>query len=405
MTKLPYNNSWENDLPGGITVLPARPQEPAGRKSVSPNQRSADKPSATAARRDAPAASRDILRRVKTTDISITTRQLSTLLHAGMPLVPALSALAEQLKNTLLGEVVRQIRGEVNSGSTLADALQQHPAIFSPLYINMVRAGEAGGSLELILLKLADLLDKKARLTGRVKSAVTYPALMAAAAVGVIIFLMTFVIPSITKIFIELNRPLPWPTTLLITICAFLRDYAVILAILFCLAIFLVITYLKSSAGKLRWDRLKLRLPMFGPLLLKTETSRLARMLAILLGSGICILKALEIVTGIIQNRYIVSNLRKAQTAIEHGSTIADALKKAAVFPPILYHAAATGEMSGNMEQILTDIAEGYDSEIENTAQSLTALLEPVILLVMGAIVGLIVSAILLPIFEINQAL
>jgi len=357
---------------------------------------------------------RDIFRRIRTRDVCRVARQLATLLRAGMPLVPALSALVETAsggrgirahQDNPLAEIIEQVANDVNSGNTLADALSKHPNVFSSLFVNMVAAGETSGTLEEVLLRLAEILEKRVHLAAKVKSAVAYPLMMIVVAVGVVVFLMSVVVPSITTIFIEMNRALPWPTRLLISTSAFIRTYLVLIAIVVCAAFFGIVAGYTTKNGKLFADRTKLKLPLFGKLFLKLEIARLTRTLGILLVSGIPILSALEIAKQVIQNSFIADALDSVKDLVGKGDNIASAIRRTGLFPPIVFHIIATGQISGDIEDGLINIADMYDGEVELATKTLTSLLEPVILLFMGAVVGFIVLAILLPIFEINQAL
>jgi general secretion pathway protein F len=353
---------------------------------------------------------RDIFRRIRTRDVCRIARQLATLLRAGMPLVPALSALVEQLRETRaqnnpLAEIMEQVANDVNSGNTLADALGKHPNVFSNLFVNMVAAGETSGTLEEVLLRLAEILEKRVHLAAKVKSAIAYPLMMIVVAVGVVVFLMSVVVPSITTIFIEMNRALPWPTRFLISTSAFIKTYLVLIAIVVCAAFFGIVAGYTTKNGRLFADRTKLKLPLFGKLFLKLEIARLTRTLGILLVSGIPILSALEIAKQVIQNSFIADALDSVKDLVSKGDNIANAIRSTGLFPPIVFHIIATGQISGDIEGGLINIADMYDDEVELTTKTLTSLLEPVILLFMGAVVGFIVLAILLPIFEINQAL
>lgn len=353
---------------------------------------------------------RDIFRRIRTRDVCRIARHLATLLRAGMPLVPALSALVEQLRGTRtqnnpLAEIMEQVANDVNSGNTLADALGKHPNVFSSLFVNMVAAGETSGTLEEILLRLAEILEKRAHLAAKVKSAIAYPLMMIFVAVGVVVFLMSVVVPSITTIFVEMNRSLPWPTRFLISTSAFIRTYLVLIAIVVCAAFFGIVAGYTTKNGRLFADRTKLKLPLFGTLFLKLEIARLTRTLGILLVSGIPILSALEIAKQVIQNSFIAGALDSVKDLVSRGDNIANAIRRTGLFPPIVFHIIATGQISGNIEEGLINIADMYDDEVELATKTLTSLLEPVILLFMGAVVGFIVLAILLPISEINQAL
>ncbi|MFC1635001.1 type II secretion system F family protein [Planctomycetota bacterium] len=353
---------------------------------------------------------RDVFKRIRTADVCRVSRHLATLLRAGMPLVPALTALVEQLREVRaqdnpLAEIMEQVADDVNSGKTLSGALSKHPDIFSSLFVNMVAAGEASGTLEEILVRLAEILEKRVHLAAKVKAAVAYPLMMMVVAVAVVVFLMSVVVPGITTIFIEMNRPLPWPTKLLISTSAFMRTYWVFLVALACAVFFGVGAAYKTRKGRLWMDRSKLKLPLFGKLFLKLEVARLSRTLGILLTSGIPILSALEIAKQVVQNSFIAGSLGSVKDLVSKGDAIANAVKKTGLFPPIVYHIVATNQVSGNLEEGLIDIADMYDGEVELATKTLTSLLEPVILLCMGAVVGFIVLAVLLPIFDINQML
>jgi len=361
---------------------------------------------------------RDIFKRTGTKDVCRLARQLATLLRAGLPLVPALSAIVEQLqevpkhrilrlgaRNNPLAEIMQQVADSVNAGSTLADALRRHPGVFSNLFVNMVAAGEASGTLEEILLRLAEMLEKRVHLAGTVKSAVAYPTMMVVVATGVVVFLLSFVVPGITQIFLEMNRALPWPTRLLIATSTLIKTYFVLIAAVVCTVLLGIGAWIRTKEGKLLVDSFKLKLPLFGNLFLKLEIARLTRTLGILLVSGIPILRALEIAKGVLQNSFLAGTLAAVKDGISKGDNIANAIRKTGLFPPIVFHVVATAQVSGNIEDGLINIADMYEGEAESTAKMLTSLLEPAILVVMGAVIGFIVLAILLPIFEINQIL
>jgi general secretion pathway protein F len=327
-----------------------------------------------------------------------------------MPLVPALSALVEQLREIRgrenpLADIMEQVANDVNSGSTLAGALSKHPNAFSNLFVNMVAAGETSGTLEEVLLRLAEILEKRLHLAARVKSAIAYPLMMVVVAVAVVVFLMSVVIPSITAIFIEMNRSLPWPTRFLIATSAFMKTYLKFIVPVLIVVLLGLRAACRTKEGREFADRWKLKLPLFGKLFLKAEIARLARTLGILLISGIPILSALEIAKQVIQNRVIAGAMDSVKDLVGKGDAIANAIRKTGLFPPIVYHIIATGQISGNVEDGLINIADMYDDEVELTTKTLTSLLEPVILLFMGAVVAFIVLAVLLPIFDINQVL
>jgi len=360
----------------------------------------------------------DLIRRASTRDLSRLARQLSTLLHAGMPLVPALSALVEQMQGTPqnrgvrwgysadpLAPIVARVRDDVNAGSSLAEALGKHPGLFSPLFVNMVAAGETSGALEAVLARLADILEKRVQLTGKVKAAVAYPAMMAVVAVGVVMFLLSFVVPSISELFVKMNQELPLPTRVLIGISSFARSHVVLILVAVGGMVVALVGLARTQDGR-RWtDRIKLRLPLFGPLFFKLEVARLTRMLGTLMNSGIPVIKAMEISQKISQNHVMTEATEHIKEGVHRGETIANAVRATGLFPPVVFHVIQTGQMTGTVEDGLLNIAEMYDGEVEATVRTLTALLEPMILLLMGGVVGFIVLSILLPIFEINQAL
>ncbi|NLZ07750.1 MAG: type II secretion system protein GspF [Phycisphaerae bacterium] len=360
----------------------------------------------------------DLLRRASTRDLSRLARQLSTLLHAGMPLVPALSALVEQMQGTPqnrgvrwgysadpLAPIVARVRDDVNAGSSLAEALGKHPHLFSPLFVNMVAAGETSGALEAVLARLADILEKRVQLTGKVKAAVAYPAMMAVVAVGVVLFLLSFVVPSISELFVKMNQELPLPTRILIGISSFARSHVVLILVAVGGMVAALVGLARTQDGRRWMDRIKLRLPLFGPLFFKLEVARLTRTLGTLMNSGIPVITAMEISQKISQNHVMTEATEHIKEGVHRGETIANAVRATGLFPPVVFHVIQTGQMTGTVEDGLLNIAEMYDGEVEATVCTLTALLEPMILLLMGGVVGFIVLSILLPIFEINQAL
>lgn len=351
-------------------------------------------------------------------DICLLARQLATLLRAGMPLVPALSVLVEQLQAThksgmkFLGShenplavVMKQVADNVSAGSTLADATGKHPNVFSDLFVNMVAAGETGGTLEEVLMQLAQVLEKRVNLASKVKSAIAYPVMMIIVAACVVTFLLSFVVPSLTEIFLEMDRSLPWPTRTLISISSFMRSYLLLIVLAICATCFAIGIWVRTKEGRLFADRVKLKLPLFGNILFKLEIARMTRTLGSLLKSGVPILSALEIAKRVMQNRFVADSLESVRNSVSKGDTVAGAIKRTGLFPPIIFYILSTGQASGNIEAGLTEIADMYDDEVDRLTKTLVSLLEPAILLVMGVIIGFIVLAVLLPIFEINPAL
>jgi len=343
--------------------------------------------------------------RIRAAALAAATRQLATLLRAGMALAPALTALVEQLAGQPLGGVMARVRDQVTSGSSLAAALEDHPQVFSDLYVNMVRAAEAAGDMDSILLRLAEMLERRVVLRNKARAALAYPVFLAAAGVCAVAFLLSFVIPSVTKLFLEMNRQLPWPTQALIAASDFVRDYFWLVAAAAAVVFLTFRMWTRTDEGGLAWDRFKLRAPLAGDLALKIAVSRFARTLSVLLSSGVSILDALTIVRRLAGNRALAAAIDAARESVGRGQGLAEPLRTSGLFPPMVFHMVSVGESSGSVEGCLLNVAESYESEIEAKTVALMSLIEPVVILVMGAIVGFIVVAILLPVFEINQAI
>jgi general secretion pathway protein F len=347
---------------------------------------------------------RKVLRRIKRKDVSTATRQLATLLRSGMPVVQSFSAIIEQLEGHPLQKIMLEIREKVNSGSTFADALADHPKLFSTLYVGMVRAGESAGALETILQRLAEYLEKTDKQRNRIRSIMAYPIVMLFVGGGVLTFLMTYVVPTLIKLFTEMKQNLPLPTQILIGVSGFVRSYKMLIVIGGIVAAFVAFKrYIRTEAGRLRYDAFRLRIPVLGTLVRKSCMVRFARTLGTLVAGGVPLLQALAIVRDIVGNTVIGKALDDAKDNIARGQTIADPLKKSGHFPPIVTHMVAVGEASGNLEEMLFNVADAYEDEVETAISSLTSLLEPMIIVVMGVIVGFIVLSVLLPIFDMNK--
>ena len=345
-----------------------------------------------------------LFRRVRAQDIATMTRQLSTLLRAGLPLVASLTALVEQIDNPLLKKIITQLREEVTGGSSLADAMTNHQRVFPNLYVNMVGAGETSGTLEMILSRLADFSENQARLRNRIWAALTYPILMVFIGGGILAFLLTFVIPTISKIFSEMHQALPIPTVILISVSDFVRAFwwAIIVGISLC--VLGVSAYIRrTQSGRLLFDGLKLKFPLFGSLIKKTALSRFSRTLGMLLKSGVPLLLSLDIVKSIVNNQILSQAIESARNDVREGEDIAGPLGRSKAFPPLVVHMISAGEKSGELEDMLIRVADSYDNEVETTVSAMTSVLEPILILSMGLIVGFVVLATLLPILEMNQ--
>ena len=338
-----------------------------------------------------------------TKELAALTRQLATLIGAGLPLVEALAALAEQTERAHLRRALVQIREKVTEGHAFAEALAEHSRLFSSLYVNMVRAGEASGALDVVLDRLADYSEDQARLLGKVRSALTYPAIMLVLGSSILFFLVSYVVPKVTRIFQETQQKLPTLTVALITLSSFTARWWWLMLLLVAAAAVAIRAYARTPAGRERLDRLTLRLPYVGGLVQKVALARFARTLSTLLASGIGLLPALDIVRTIVDNRVIARAIENARDAIREGQSIAPPLRESGVFPPLVVHMVAVGEQSGQLEAMLGKAADAYDSEVENAVSALTTILEPLMIVFMGLVVLFIVLAILMPIFELNR--
>jgi type II secretion system protein F len=341
-------------------------------------------------------------RKITSTEIANFNRQLSDLVAARIPLVKALGVIITQTPGEALREIVQQISSDVQGGDTLAQALSRHPRIFSKLYIAMVRAGETGGMLDVVLQRLADFSEAEEELRGRIKSALAYPVVMVLAGSVAVGVLMTVVIPRIVGIFASLHQALPTPTLILIAISDFLTKTWLILLLGAILAVAGIINFGKTSKGRILIDRLKLRMPLFGPLIIKRETSRFARTLGALLHNGVPILIALEIVQEVMTNRIVQQEVAKLPPNISQGASISQSLKGSDLFPPVVINMIAIGEETGRLDQILVRVAESYESQVDREVKALTSVMEPLIILFMGLVVGFIVISMLLPIFSLD---
>jgi general secretion pathway protein F len=294
------------------------------------------------------------------------------------------------------------VKQRVNEGSSLADALGQHPKVFSNLYVNMIRAGESSGALDVVLFRLADFTESQARLRSKILGTLTYPAAMVIIGAAVMGILFTVVIPKITKVFEDTKVVLPWTTRILIGFASFMHDYWWAMGILMAGGIYAFVRWLRTPAGRARWDVWVLDAPIFGPLVRQVAVARFSRTLATLLKSGVPLLTALDIVRNIVGNTRLAAVIEEARESIKEGESIAAPLKRSGEFPPLVYHMIAIGEKSGELEDMLGNVANAYDSQVETKVAALTSLLEPIMIVVMGVAVAFIVFSILMPILQIN---
>ncbi len=342
-------------------------------------------------------------KKVKLEDLVIFSRQLATMVEAGIPLVNVLDILGQQVENKAFAETIKKLRDDVETGSSFSQALAKHPRIFSALYINMVRAGESSGMLDEILNRVSVYLEKTATLQRKVKSAMIYPIAVITISIAITIFLLVKVVPTFKGIFDMLGGSLPLPTQILLAVSDFLRKwflYGVVGLVVF---IIMLARYAKTENGKVALDTILLKLPVFGDIIRKVSVAKFSRTFSTLVKSGVPILSSLDIVAKTSGNKIVEKAVNNAKKAVQEGKNLADPLSKTAVFPPMVVRMIAVGEQAGELEKMLSKIADFYDEQVDAAVDGLTSLIEPMIILFLGVIVGGIVLAIFMPIFKITE--
>jgi type IV pilus assembly protein PilC len=340
--------------------------------------------------------------RVKDKDIVVFTRQFATMIDAGLPLVQALDILSAQVENKVLSNTLQQVKTDVESGATYADALKKHPRVFTELYVNMVAAGEAGGILDTILNRLASYIEKAMKLKKKVKGAMVYPAVVTTVAVLVIAIIMIFVIPTFAKMFTTLGGTLPLPTQIVINLSNFIAGIGGLMVLIAIVAVIVSIVQVRrTEKGKHVIDKLLLKLPIFGPLLNKVAVAKFTRTLGTLVSSGVPILDGLEITAKTSGNKVIEYAIMDVRKGVVGGKTLAEPITKARVFPPMVTHMIAVGESTGALDAMLSKIADFYDDEVDAAVSNLTAMMEPLLMVFLGGAVGFIVISMYLPIFRL----
>jgi len=337
---------------------------------------------------------------IQTRDIVIFTRQFATMINAGLPLVQSLDILAKQSENKALQKIIGEVLYDVEAGHTLADAMRKQTKTFTDLYVNMVAAGEAGGILDTILLRLATFLEKADALRRKIKGAMIYPGVIFSVAIGAVSVLLIFVIPTFQNMFESAGVPLPLPTQIVINLSKILQHWwwAMIAAIVAALAA--MKAYYKTPNGQLQLDKLTLNIPVLGPMLRKSAVARFTRTLGTLVASGVSILDGLEITARTAGNRVIHDAIMESRTSIAGGETISEPLKKSGVFPPMVVQMINVGEQTGGLDEMLTKIADFYDEEVDAAVEALLAAMEPIMIVFLGGIVGGMIVAMYLPIFD-----
>ncbi|HUG42583.1 MAG TPA: type II secretion system F family protein [Longimicrobiales bacterium] len=341
---------------------------------------------------------------IKTRDIVIFTRQFATMINSGLPLVQSLDILNKQSENKALAKIIAQVQHDVESGNTLADALRQHPKVFTDLYVNMVAAGEVGGILDVILLRLATFLEKNDALIRKIKGAMVYPSVIFTVAIGAVATLLIVVIPTFQAMFEGAGVPLPGPTLFVIFLSEMLQAYWYVFLGGIIGAVILIRYIYTTDGGQLAIDRMLLHMPVLGPLLRKSSVARFTRTLGTLVASGVSILEGLEITARTAGNRVIQDAVMESRASIAGGETISEPLKRAKVFPPMVVQMINVGEQTGGLDEMLTKIADFYDEEVDQAVEALLSAMEPIMIVFLGGIVGGMIVAMYLPIFDMISA-
>jgi len=339
--------------------------------------------------------------RINLKDVAVGSRQLSTMIDAGLPLMRALSVMTEQTENKALAKIWDAVRADVQAGSSFSAALSKHPKAFSTLYVAVVRAGEAGGALDSVLLRLSDTLEKQVALRNKVRSAMTYPIM-----VGLMVFLLTsaillFIVPTFKSIYADLGGTLPTPTRALLAISSAMKKFFPVFIILAGVGIYLLRRYINTDRGRRQFDQLKLKLPVFGELFRKVAMSRMSRTLGTLMRSGVPVLQALEITKQTVGNRIVEEAVEDVEAAVRQGESLARPLLRHKVVPAMVTQMLAVGEETGAVDNMLEKVATFYDAEVDATVDALASLIEPLLIVIMGAVVGGILISLYLPMFKI----
>ncbi|MGI6456165.1 MAG: type II secretion system inner membrane protein GspF [bacterium] len=345
------------------------------------------------------------LRRVSARDVTTFSRQLCDLLKAGLPLVRCLDVITQQTSNPKMVEVVKAVSSDVHGGTTIADAMAKHPRVFPPLYSSMVRAGEVGGMLDAVMERLAQFLEAEQETRSKIISAMTYPAFMVIVCVFVMIILFTVVVPNFMVMFEESEIELPISTFILLEFSEFIRDWWWIMVLGIVGGIVMLRQYISTDAGRIQFDRFKLSLPLVGDLIRKREIAKFARTLGTLLGNGVQILKALAITEEVITNRILKEDIKGFADNIKEGAKLSTRMSESPLFPPVAVNMVAVGEETGNLETTLQRVADAFESETDRVIKTLTTIIEPVMIVFMALVVGFIVFAMIMPIFQISQSI
>lgn len=342
--------------------------------------------------------------KVKLTDKMVFSRQFATMINAGVPISQSLSILHSQTTNKKLKEVLGDAAKKVEGGAPLSSALADHPDVFSPIYINMVKAGEAGGMLDDVLERLAVQMEKDAEIVGKIRSAMIYPSILTTVTIGAFVFLMVFLVPKMAAIFEGLNTELPWYTKLMMGISSFLVNYGVYLAIGIVFGVIMLMRYRKTEKGRRLIDKMLLKLPVFGEIVVKVNVARFARTFGSLMSSGLSVLDALNTTATALGNSVFQDAIRSISKEVKAGKTIAEPLKTMTIFPPIVSQMVAVGEETGKLDEILLKLAAFYEKEVDAMVSGITSIIEPILIVTLGGLVGFIVIGVFGPLSQLSNA-
>lgn len=340
-------------------------------------------------------------RKVGMRDLTIFVRQFATMVNAGLSMVRTLTILEQQTENAKLREIIIEVRRDVEEGMTLSDAFNKHPQTFSTLVVNMIRAGEIGGVLDDVLNRIAFFFEKDFALRQKVRAAITYPIAIFIFAIGVIFFLVFFILPQFIGFFEGLDLVLPLPTRVLIVFTRVATGYWYVFLGMFALGLYALRTYIRTPVGRLNFDKWKLRVPIFGALVRKVTVSRFSRTLGTLITSGVPIMQALEVVSKAVENRVVANAIEDVRSSIREGESIALPMQASGLFPPMVVQMTAVGEETGTLDTMLAKVADFYDAEVETTLAQLTSIMEPLLIIFLGFVVGFIVLSFYMPLYQL----
>ena len=342
-----------------------------------------------------------IRRKAKLKDLAIFSRQFATMVNSGLPILKSLAILEQQTESRILAQAVSEIRREIERGASLSSAMVKHPKVFNKLYVAMIRAGETGGVLEAVLERLASNMEREGSLRHRIRSAMTYPVVVLGFVMLILMAMLLFIVPQFKGLYAQLHGTLPLPTRLLIKMSDLLKHDFLIVVALLGLGVYALRRYIRTENGRWQWDKLKLRVPIFGSLFQKTALARFSRILGVLNKSGVPILQSLDVVSETVNNALMAKAIRDVQESVKQGESLARPLSRHGVFPPMVVQMLTVGEETGSIDVMLEKVATFYDEEVTAAVDSLTSLIEPVMIFFVGGAVGLAVIALYLPMFNI----